>query len=269
VVIAVEEFELPKNLQDQFRKVISDVNNERLEILKHDVEKYRKKIEEVVEEYREKIEEQLNEFKEFDKKALKIDDFIHMIDLASSLIKELMNMNLKIPGASSNEISLVDKIDQNLLKWIEDCAKIARNFNQFYEGLNTFNKNDNLALFKIQEKLLAEVDDIRNHLTKNSEDLGSILHLIQKRSIKKKIDEDFHRIIQLKSVYDLTTKLEYIRSRLHFFDPTFIQKISDFWKKLTYELKLNNDLIKIFREKNDPYVKDYCLNRIVENLLEI
>ncbi|CAG8480574.1 5119_t:CDS:2 [Racocetra fulgida] len=191
-----------------------------------------------------------------------------MIDLTSLLIKELMNINLKIPGANLNEVSLVDKIDQNLLKWIEDYAKIARKFNQFYKDLDNFNKNDNLVLFNIQENLLTKLDNIRNHLVKKSKDLDNILYLIQKENIKKKIDKDFHYIIQLKSVYDLTTKLEYIRSRLYFFDPTLIQKISDFCEKLTYELKLNNDLIKIFRE-SEPYVKDYCLNRIVENLSEI
>ncbi|CAG8634106.1 hypothetical protein C2G38_2054027 [Gigaspora rosea] len=222
------------------------------------------------EKYYKKIDKQLNYFKEFDKKALNIGDFIHMIDSAFSLIKELKNMNLNSADTSSNEANLVDKIDQYLHNWIKEYAKIAQKFTQFYEGLSIFNKNnknDAFVLFNIQEELLTEVDDIRKHLTKKSKELGNILYL-NKEDIKKKIEKDLHRIIQLKSVYDLTTELENIRSRLELFDPNFIQKISDFCEKLTYNLELNNDLIKIFRE-NEPYVKDYCLNCIVKNLAEI
>ncbi|CAG8521040.1 7443_t:CDS:2, partial [Racocetra persica] len=148
VVIAVEEFELPKNLQDHLRKAISNVNNKSSELLNH----------KDIEEYYKKIDKQLNEFKEFDKKALKIDNFIHMFD----------------------------SIDQNLLKWVEDYTKIARKFNakQCYEGLSIFNKNNNLVLFNIQEELLMEVDDIKKHLTKKSKELGNILYL-NKEDIKK------------------------------------------------------------------------------------
>ncbi|CAG8610316.1 29721_t:CDS:2 [Gigaspora margarita] len=231
------------------KKAISDESNKSLEILNH-------------EEYHKKIVEQLNNFKEFDKKALKIDDFIYLINL----IKELMNMNLKSTGASLNEINLVDKNDQ-LFKLIEDYAKVARKFKLFHEGLNIFNKNNDLVLFNIQEELLTEVDDIRKHLIKKSKELGNILYL-NKEDIKKKIDKDLHRIIRLKSVYDLTTELECIRSRLKLFDPTFIQKISDFCEKLSYKLKLNKDLVEIFRE-GESFIKNYCWNRIAKNLSEI
>ncbi|CAG8795342.1 20222_t:CDS:2, partial [Cetraspora pellucida] len=252
VIIVAEKFELPKNLQDQLRKAISVVNN---------------KTPETFEEYRKKIDVQLNKSKEFDKKALKINDFIHMICSATSLIKELMNMNIKSTGISPNKIDLVDRIDQNLLKWIEDYINIARKFKQFYEDLDDFNKNDDLVLFNIKEKLLTEVNDVRKHLTKKSNQLDKLWHL-NKEDIKKKIDKDFLHVIQLKSTYDLTTELECIRDRFKFFDPTFIQRISDFYEKLTYELKLNNDLVKIFREC-EPYLNDYCLNCIIENLSKI
>ncbi|CAG8728424.1 16378_t:CDS:2, partial [Cetraspora pellucida] len=207
---------------------ISVVNNKTSETLNY-------------EEYRKKIDMQLHKFKEFDKKALKINDFIDMIGSGTSLIEELMNMNLKNTDASLNEIDLVDKIDQNLVKWIKDYTNIARKFKQFYEDLNDFTKNDDLVLFNIQEKLLAEVNDVREHLTKKSNQLDKPWNF-NKKDIKKKIDKDFLHVIQLKQMYDLTTELECIRSRLKFFDPTFIQRTSDFWGKLTYELKLNNDL---------------------------
>ncbi|CAG8833122.1 6338_t:CDS:2, partial [Gigaspora margarita] len=193
VIIADVEFELPKNLQKHLRKAISNIKN----ITNHnDLEKYYKK-----------INKQLNYFKEFDKKALNISDFIHIIDSAFSLIE------------------------------------------------------------KLKKELLTEVDNIRKHLTKKSKELDNILYL-NKEDIKKKIEKGIYHIIQLKSVYNLTTGLEHIRSRLELFDPTFIQKILDFYEKLIYELELNNDLIKIFRE-NEPYVKDYCLNLIIKNLAKI
>ncbi|CAG8667678.1 11804_t:CDS:2, partial [Cetraspora pellucida] len=233
---------------------ISVVNNKTSETLNY-------------EEYRKIIDIQLHKFKEFDKKALKIDDFIHMIGSGTSLIKELMNMNLKSTGASLNEIDLVDKIDQNLLKWIEDYTNIARKFKQFCEDLTDFNKNDDLVLFNIQENLLTEVNDVREHLTKKSNQLDKPWYF-NKEDIKKKIDKDFLHVIQLKQTYDLTTELECIRSRLKFFDQTFIQRTSDFCEKLTYELKLNNDLVKIFKEC-EPYLTNFCLNCIIENLSEI
>ncbi|CAG8762044.1 28618_t:CDS:1, partial [Racocetra persica] len=158
------------------RRAISDINNKSSGFLKHDD----------VEEYYKKIDKQLNEFKEFDKKVLKINDFIYMLDLAISLIKELKNMNLKSPDDSLNEIDLIDKIDQNLLKWVKDYAKIAKKFNnrQFYEGFSIFNKNNDLVIFNIQEELLTEVDDIRKHLTKKSKELDNIWYL-NKENIKK------------------------------------------------------------------------------------
>ncbi|KAF0332990.1 hypothetical protein F8M41_017759 [Gigaspora margarita] len=256
VIIADVDFELPKNLQNHLKKAISNVKN---------ITNYNN-----LEKYYKKINKQLNYFKEFDKKALNISDFIHMIDSAFSLIEKLKNMNLNSTDANSNETNLVNKIDQNLHNWIEDYTKIAQKFKQFYEDLSIFNKNNknnNLVIFNIQEELLTEVDHIRKHLIKKSKELDNILYL-SKEDIKKKIDKDLYHIIQLKSVYNLTTELEYIRSRLELFDPTFIQKILDFCEKLIYELELNNDLIKIFRE-NEPYVKDYCLNCIIKNLAKI
>ncbi|KAF0516427.1 hypothetical protein F8M41_017090 [Gigaspora margarita] len=137
-------------------------------------------------------------------------------------------MNLNSTDANLNKTNLVNKIDQNLHNWIEDYIKIGQKFKQFYEGLSIFNKNNknnNLIIFNIQEELLTEVDNARKHLTKKSKELDNILYL-NKEDIKKKIDEDLYYIIQLKSVYNLTTELEYIRSRLELFDSTFIQRIS-------------------------------------------
>ncbi|CAG8835378.1 31583_t:CDS:2, partial [Gigaspora margarita] len=179
VIIAYVEFKLPKNLQNHLRKAISNIKN----ITNHnDLEKYYKI-----------INKQHNYFKEFDKKALNISDFIHMIDLAFSLIEKLKNIDLNSTNANSNETNLVNKIDQNLYNWIEDYTKIAQKFKQFYE-----------------EELLTEVDNIRKHLTKKSKELDNILYL-NKEDIKKKIEKGIYHIIQLKSVYNLTTGLEHIR----------------------------------------------------------
>lgn len=212
--------------------------------------------------YRQKIVTQLEYFKDFDKKALKFEDFDDMINLAYDIL--FKSANLK-STCQSEMNSLVSEIDKYLPEWINSCTEITNKFNQFYEDLNDFitsnNIGDNLLTFKIQEELLTKIDEIKTDLHKS--DKWNKIYLN-----KEKTRSNFLLIIGLKSVYDLTTELEYARSGFKLLDPLFIKEISDFWKELIHELRSSEELVKIFKE-NELYVKESCFDFIVENLVKI
>ncbi|KAF0499955.1 hypothetical protein F8M41_020361 [Gigaspora margarita] len=244
-------FEISKNLQEILEEAINDVNKypEKLNLAE-------------VKIYRQKIVTQLEYFKDFDKKALKFEDFDDMINLAYDIL--FKSANLK-STCQSEMNSLVSEIDKYLPEWINSCTEITNKFNQFYEDLNDFitsnNIGDNLLTFKIQEELLTKIDEIKTDLHKS--DKWNKIYLN-----KEKTRSNFLLIIGLKSVYDLTTELEYARSGFKLLDPLFIKEISDFWKELIHELRSSEELVKIFKE-NELYVKESCFDFIVENLVKI
>ncbi|CAG8784864.1 2775_t:CDS:2, partial [Cetraspora pellucida] len=160
------------------------------------------------------------------------------------------------------------EIDKYLPEWINSCTKITNKFEQFYQDLSNFinsnNIKDNLLFFNTQEELLNKTDEIKKKIDKRSNKILSF----NKSHDEEKIYSNFLIIIGLKSVYDLTAELEYARSRFKLLDPIFIKEISEFWKELTPELQLSEELVKIFQE-SELYTKEGCLYCIVENLSKI
>ncbi|CAG8812633.1 128_t:CDS:2, partial [Dentiscutata erythropus] len=175
-----------------------------------------------------KLKKQLEYFEDFDEKALKFDDFDNMINLACDVLLNLANFKSKIlKSVCSYEMD--SKIDEYLPKWTEwinSCTESTYKFNKFYEELSKFitdkNIKDELLFFEIQEELLDKVAE---------ENFQNFLH-----------------IIELKSIYVLTTELECARSRFKLLDPIFVKEISDFWKELTHKLQLSKELMEIFKE---------------------
>ncbi|CAG8784018.1 672_t:CDS:1, partial [Cetraspora pellucida] len=174
VIIAATDFEIPKNLQEQLERTIEHVNKtpEKLELKE-------------VKEYRKKIDKQLEYFEDFDKKALKCDDFDEMINLAYDILvnfASLKSENLK--STCSNEMnSLISGIDEYLPKWINSCIEITNRFNKFYDDLSNFitdnNIKDNLLFFEIQEELLIKVVEVKEKLRKKHGTLNYIISSIK------------------------------------------------------------------------------------------
>ncbi|RIB01495.1 hypothetical protein C2G38_2256153 [Gigaspora rosea] len=280
---------MPKSLQKILEKTVNDVNKSllqhvetesemtksRQEILEEAINYVNKSQEKLnlqkVKGYRQKIANQLKYFEDFDKKALKFEDFDDMINLAYVILFKSANLKSTCPSEMN---LLVSEIDKDLPKWINSCTKIANKFNQFYEDLNDFitsnNIKDNLLTFEIQEELLTEVNGIKTKLCKTSDKLNKIFSL-RKSQVEEKIRSNFLLIIGLKSVYDLTTELEYARSGFKLFlDPIFIKEILDFWKELIHELQSSEDLVKIFKE-SELYLKENCFDyrRWMKNIEDI
>ncbi|CAG8772332.1 539_t:CDS:2, partial [Racocetra persica] len=259
VVIVAEEFKMSENLEAQLKKAIDDANRSPKKLELPEVKKYRHE-----------IDKSLEYFEDFDKKALKPDDFDDMINLAHDILFNLANLRIEnLKSAHPNEMnSTASKIDKYLPEWINNCTKITNKFEQFYQDLSNFiisnNIKDNLLFFKTQEEFLNEVDKVKKDIHKRS----NKINFFNKSYEEKKIYSNFLIIIGLKSLYDLTAELEYARSRFKLLDPIFIKEISDFWKELTPELQLSEELVKNFQE-SELYTKEGCLYCIVENLSKI
>ncbi|CAG8500967.1 8176_t:CDS:2 [Cetraspora pellucida] len=310
IVIAVDEYELPENIEGDFDTALSTVVekvdgllrksnqqednknslnfndfmsiiNSELSLIKKFDENFAAEIRTIpseifnyYEKYSETIKNQLENWKKV--------NFDQMIASASSL---MINMNTMIIDArqllheqqstSENETnSLVYKINKDLFEGIKDYAdydKVAEKFDKFYKDLSKFKTNKIAEEFKEfhgnLKGLFTEIDKIKKDLTENSEKMKGNF-VFNKWDVKKNIQERFRKLIRLKLVYDLATKLEYMSNRLKLLEPTFIQKISAFWENITYELEVNKELVKTFKE-NELSIKKCCVNCIIENLSKI
>ncbi|CAG8694529.1 11853_t:CDS:2, partial [Gigaspora rosea] len=144
---------MSKSLQEILEKAVKDVNKSllqhvetgsemtksRQEILEeaiNDVNKSQEKLNlQKVKDYRQKIANQLKHFEDFDKKALKFEDFDDMINSAYDILFKLA----KLKRTCQSEMNpLVSEIDKYLPEWINSCTKIANKFNLFNEDLNDF-----------------------------------------------------------------------------------------------------------------------------------
>ncbi|CAG8732602.1 4879_t:CDS:2, partial [Racocetra persica] len=256
----METYELPKNLQEQLKNALNDVEKSP-EILE------RQEIREYFQEYRQKIDDQLIYFNDFDEKALKIDDLNQIINLEFEilfsfatlktgiflLVKKLKNIDLE--NTCPNEINLTfGKIDKYLPEWINCCTKITNKFKDINDFISKI--EDSHFFFAIQEEILTKVNKTKTNLHHMSEKIDKNKKKFFPKNIKEVQDEiylNFFQIIGLKLVYDLATKLEYT---------------TKFWEKFLDELRLNEKLLKNF-EQSELYVKEYCLDYVVENLTEI
>ncbi|CAG8596682.1 9069_t:CDS:2, partial [Scutellospora calospora] len=255
VVIAEDEDLKPsKALLEQLEKAIRKVKESPETIEEH----------QEVKKYLQEIDKQLEYFKEFDEKVF---DFNHMINLAFDILSSLANLKTEVFSLieKSNRINLesnclseinllvgeIDKYFKYLREWKNISTIITNQFKKLYEDLRNLNNNtkDSLFFFEIQEKLITEKEELMKKI--NQENEANLLH-----------------IIGLKLVYDLATELEYTTSRFKLLDLTSIQKISDFLEKLTYELQLSEEFVKNFGE-SELYVKECCLNYVVEKLSKI
>ncbi|CAG8717938.1 11453_t:CDS:1, partial [Scutellospora calospora] len=145
VVIAIEEYNIPKNFQTQLENAI-DVVKKLLEKLEHQEDKeyfqnYLRNIPEVLErredkeyflKYFNRIDNQIDHFKEFDEKALKISDYFNnMFHSTFKMLSGLANLqtkvfssierlnNIDLENTHQDEIYLsFDKTDKYLFEWI-------------------------------------------------------------------------------------------------------------------------------------------------------
>ncbi|CAG8760552.1 8375_t:CDS:2, partial [Racocetra persica] len=277
VIATVEEYEIPKNFQNQFENAIGDVKK-LLEKLEHqeDREYFQeclRKIRDALEHqedkeyflnYFKKINNQLDHFKDFDEKALEISDYFnYMINSTFEILSGSANLQMKIFSSierlnnidlesSQDEINLsFDETDEYLFKWINYCTEITDQFEKFFEDHSNLIKNieDSLFFFEIQEEILTKIHDIKTNLLHNSEEIDKpkirrVRTLFSSsEEIKKEAYSNFLLIIGLKLVYDLTAKLEYTTK--------------EFWETLSKELSkvLSKELAKNF-VKCELYAKE-------------
>ncbi|CAG8577184.1 2263_t:CDS:2 [Dentiscutata erythropus] len=152
VLIVIEKYELPENLQKQLEKAIKDMKESPGKI--------------DFQEYLQKIEDQLNCFKDFDEKALKINDLNQMINLKFEILSSLTNLKtelfLLVEKMKSNDLesirpneinSIVSKIVKYLPDWIDCCSKITNKFNDLSNFINTQYATSRLQLLDIQKRL--------------------------------------------------------------------------------------------------------------------
>ncbi|CAG8716427.1 27112_t:CDS:2, partial [Gigaspora margarita] len=288
VIIAVNEFKIQKKFKKLLEKAINEMKKPPniLEKAINDV----KNLAEISQHQEIKKYFQDQQLKDFDKKVLKIENMINLLfNILSSLadlktgiflFNEKVN-NLYLEGTFSNEIDLlVDEIDK-LLKPLSEWNNCCTNFTNHFEDFNNFVKNieDSSFFFKIQKKLLTELDKTRKHLCnkldKIEEYSATMYDVFRFKSPDKKIAEEKEKayldllfIIGLKSVYDLFVELEYAGKRLKLLDSNSNQKISDFLKKLNYTLKQTKDSVEVFK-KSELYLKDYSISYAVENLSQL
>ncbi|CAG8709953.1 16741_t:CDS:2, partial [Gigaspora rosea] len=161
------------------------------------------------------------QFKDFDKKVPKVEDMINLLfNILSSLadlktkiflLVEKVN-NLYLESTFSNEIDLlvdeIDKLLKPLSEWNNCCTNITNQFEEFNKFVE--NIEDSLFFFKIQEKLLIELDKTRKHICNNADKIekykAMMYEIFSFKSPDKKINEekekaysDFRFIIGLKS----------------------------------------------------------------------
>lgn len=237
-----------------------------------------------VKEYLQKTNQQLKDLNETASKTKNSNmiafDISSLADLKIEMVlftEKLKNINLE--NASPNEInSLINEIDKSLTQWKDYCSKIIN----YFEDLSKLKDKmkDDLYFFEIQEKLLIKIDKIITELLNYPNKIDGYKLKPKKINLfsfknnekdnKKKIDQEnkvIHSIflltIGLKLVYDLTVELGCVAKRLKLLMPAI-----DFWKKLTYELKLTEDAVKVFKE-SELYIEDWCLDYIVKNLSKI
>ncbi|CAG8545101.1 6007_t:CDS:2, partial [Dentiscutata heterogama] len=285
VLIVAEEYKLPENLQEQLEIAIEE--------MKKSPKNLQKQLENAIDEVKksqrildrqEYFQEYLQKINDFDEKALKIDDLNQMIDLKFEILSNLATLktgifllvekvkNIDLERICLNEISLtVGEIDKYLPEWINCCTKITNKFEELSYFISKI--EDSHFFFTIQEEILSKLADKKtnlNHMSKKIDNLKGFFPSFkniekEKKKIQNESYSNFLQIIGLKLVYDLTTELEYATSRLKLLD---IQKILEFWKKLSDELRLSEELLKSF-EKSELYVKEYYLDYLVDNLTEI
>ncbi|CAG8512288.1 1764_t:CDS:2 [Gigaspora rosea] len=184
------------------------------------------------------------QLKDFDKKVLTIKEF-NMIDLAFDIlfslasfktenftfIEKVNNLDFKI---NPNEFDLliveINKHLKSLPEWNNYCIKII---NQFEDLINLVNNvEESFFILEIQEKLLANMKELREKLRNKSKNLDEI-ESKRKKSFRPKQEDgaiysEFIFIIGLKSVYDLIAELEYTTKKLKLLDSISIQKILGF-----------------------------------------
>ncbi|CAG8775985.1 17153_t:CDS:2 [Gigaspora margarita] len=253
VIIATNEYEIPKVFQKQLENAIDEMKK-LLEKLEHQedkvyFQKFLQKIPEILEhqedkvyfqKYCEKINNQLNHFKDFEKKALKISDFSYMINSTFEILSGLALLRTKsflsieelniidLENTQQDEINLsLDKTKEDLSKWINYCSEITdqfRNFDKDYTNL--MNIEDHLFFFEIQEDILIKIDNIKTNLLHNS----------------KEIDKPKVRRL-------------------------FSSSSTEFLETLSKELS-KLEIAKNF-EKYELYIKEFYLDYIVEHLTKI
>ncbi|RIB25122.1 hypothetical protein C2G38_2031331 [Gigaspora rosea] len=195
-----------------------------------------------------------------------------------TFIEKVNNLDFKI---NPNEFDLliveINKHLKSLPEWNNYCIKII---NQFEDLINLVNNvEESFFILEIQEKLLANMKELREKLRNKSKNLDEIESKRKKSFRPKRYEEkikeedgaiysEFIFIIGLKSVYDLIAELEYTTKKLKLLDSISIQKILGFLKKLNYELKQTEDLVEVLR-KRELYLNDCYLYYLIENLSNI
>ncbi|CAG8833045.1 19608_t:CDS:2, partial [Gigaspora margarita] len=258
VIVTDEEYKMPKNLEKQLEKAIDDVKKSPEKLEEH----------REVKEYLRKIDKQL---KNFNEKALKIDEFDTMINFKFEILFDLANLKTEIfsltekpndlKNTCSNEINLqigevnlsggeFDKINEFLFKWI-NCTKTIP-FEKFYKDLINFSNfiniiEDSLFFFEIQEKLLDEITKVKRKYNKSKE-------------INKQKKERWGIL----SIF-MNTK-EMPQNETYFSSSDIVKKLSDEFDELQSSKKLVESLK---RNELPVYVKECCLDDVIENLTKI
>ncbi|CAG8562948.1 9420_t:CDS:2 [Cetraspora pellucida] len=229
--------------------------------------------------------QEIDQLKNLNEKVLKTNnsnvinlklDMFSLVNLKTEMLSFIEKLNnIDLESIFSNKISLsISEIDKYLPRWKNYCIKIAN----YFENLSNLNNNmkDNLFFFEIQEKLLTKIEKVKTELHDQFQEVEKYK---SKKNIfkpyQKEIDEKNEKIyskflltIGLKLVYDLIAELGYVAKRLKLLDQYSIQNISDFWKKLIYELELTEGAVEVFKE-SEQYIKECCLDYIVKNLINI
>ncbi|CAG8598714.1 2130_t:CDS:2, partial [Cetraspora pellucida] len=200
-------------------------------------------------------------------------DMFSLVNLKTEMLSFIEKLNnIDLESSFSDEISLsISEIDKYLPRWKNYCIKIAN----YFENLSSLNYNmkDNLFFFEIQEKLLTKIDKIKIELYDQFQEIEkyeskkNIFKTYQKEIYEKnkEIYSKFLRTIELKLEYDLIAELGCVVKRLKLLDLYSIQNISDFWKKLIYELELIEGTVEVFKE-SELYIEECCLDYIAKKL---